>query len=229
MTIKKTRSIFCLSFCLIMLVGLATSASAIQAAYDHSSGSGSVTSPDISGSFSDPNFKQAVWEWLGHDKSETPVSFTKQDLVTRTAQDDLLDVNNREITSLAGLENFEGTELRVLYIQSNNLTSLPALPSSLTALDCTNNQLTSLPTLSSKMINLICSKNQLTSLPELPKYLTHLNCDNNKLTSLPALPSSLWSLFCDNNQLTNLPELPHLTHFGYSGNPLTSLPTIPGR
>ncbi|MBL0054327.1 MAG: leucine-rich repeat domain-containing protein [Bacteroidetes bacterium] len=43
-----------------------------------------------------------------------------------------------------------------IYIASNQLTSLPALPNSLTTLDCYNNQ--------------------LTSLPALPNSLTYLNC-----------------------------------------------------
>lgn len=63
---------------------------------------------DISGDFTDPKFKQIVWEWLGNPPGSTPGSFTKQDLVEQVLDGSLtLQVWGTEITSLAGLEHFE--------------------------------------------------------------------------------------------------------------------------
>ncbi|MGE5389889.1 MAG: S-layer homology domain-containing protein, partial [Deltaproteobacteria bacterium] len=93
--------------------------------------------PDISGSFTDPVFKQAVWQWLGN--TGAPGSFTKQDLINRmAAQSYILGLtNNTSVTSLAGLENFEGTGLlRLNCYWDPLLTNLPSLPSSLTKIYC---------------------------------------------------------------------------------------------
>lgn len=170
--------------------------------------------PDISGSFTDPLFKQAVWQWLG--KTGTPGSFTKQDLTNRmAAQNYILGLtNNSSVTSLAGLENFEGTGLtRLNCYWDPLLTSLPTLPSSLT--------------------KIYCDYSGLTSLPALPGGLTELYANNNQLTSLPALPSGLVGS-CDGNYLniwaapllTNLSACPSVNktpqyRYSYTGTAIT--------
>jgi hypothetical protein len=108
----------------------------------------SVVLPDISGDFTDPGFKQAVWEWLGNPAGSTPGSFTKQDLIDRMPATNYgLIVEYKNIASLAGLEHFQGTGIKELACGYNKLTSLPTLPDSLTTLVCYDNQLTSLPNL----------------------------------------------------------------------------------
>jgi Leucine-rich repeat (LRR) protein len=134
--------------------------------------------------------------------------------------------------TFASIKNLEGIQyfdsLVYLYCDSNQLTSLPNLPSLLTDLGCTRNLLTSLPSLPSSFRHLFCSFNQLTSLPSLPSSLTALYVDFNLLTSLPSLPSSLTSFFCTGNQITNLPILPSsLTDLLVDYNSLTSLPSLP--
>ena len=188
-----------------------------------------IATSDISDSFTDSNFKQAVWEWLGN--SGTPGTFTKQDLIDwMAAKNYTLEVSGKNIISLAGLENFEGTDLIALYCGLNQLTSLPSLPTSLKDLDCYSNQLSSLPELPSSLEYLDCYYNQLTSLPSLPNSLTHLYCYSNQLTSLPTLPDNLASLCCYSNQLTSLPILPdNLADLRCYSNQLTSLPELPNR
>ena len=203
--------------------------------------------PDISGDFTDANFKQSIWEWLGN--TGAPGAFSQQDLIDRMEMKNYtLNVEFKGITSLTGLEHFEGTGLEEFQCNANDLTSLPTLPTSLTTLHCYNNELIGLPTLPEGLIMLNCGSNQLTSLPALPTSLTNiysgnnqlsssptlpdglkgLNFGNNELTSLPVLPISLTSLRCENNQLSSLPDLPDSLELMSCGfNLLTSLPVLP--
>ena len=98
-----------------------------------------------------------------------------------------MDLSNRSISNLQGIEYF--TNMLVIYLDHNNLTSLSRL-SSLT-----------------KLTKLLCQDNQLTSLDLSPfTNLEHLNCSYNKLTTLNASgKSSLKYLLCQNNtSLTTL-------------------------
>jgi hypothetical protein len=105
---------------------------------------------------------------------------------------------------------------------------LPALPHTLTNIDCNDNQLTELPQLPHDLAEFGCEGNQLTELPQLPHDLLSLDCNNNKLTELPLLPDSLTHLFCEDNQLTGLPELPpNLEILGCKGNPIKKITNIP--
>ena len=96
----------------------------------------------------------------------------------------------------------------VINCASNELTELPAIPSTLQILYCQNNQLTALPALPSTLQRLDCENNQLTVLPALPSTLQELYCYNNQLTVLPALPPTLQILYCQNNYLTEEPKVP---------------------
>ena len=157
-----------------------------------------------------------------------------------------LDVSNKNIADLTGIYGFTALEelrcgqnqltslpalpssLISLWCQGNQLTSLPALPSGITFLYFPNNQLTSITTLPSSLTWLSCEYNQFTSLPTLPNTLTYFACSGNPLTNLPALPSSLTSLSCASNQLISLPALPSSLISLYCGyNQLTSLPILP--
>jgi uncharacterized repeat protein (TIGR01451 family) len=184
---------------------------------------------DISGSFTDPNFKQAVWEWLGNPVGSTPGAFTQQDLTDRMpGQGYSLSVGDSDISSLAGLEQFEGTGLKYLHCDGNQLTALPTLPGSLTNLYCDGNQLTVLPALPGNLTRLWCGGNQLTSLPVLPGRLIDLDCVGNQLTNLPVLPDGLIDLWCGSNQLTTLPNLPASLEYLYCDrNLLTTLSELP--
>ena len=113
-----------------------------------------------------------------------------------------LDVSAKNISDLTGVNKL--TYLKTLNCSSNQLTSLPTLPSTLTSLTCSSNQLTSLPALPSTLTSLTCSSNQLTSLPSLPSTLTYLNCSSNSLTSLPTLPGGIQTVYASSNRFTTL-------------------------
>jgi len=173
---------------------------------------------DITADFTDENFRAAVYEKIG---KTAPVPIYDTDVAAIAS----LGVNGKDIKSLAGLEHFAG--LKELFCGSNQLTSLPALPSGLERLGCSYNQLSSLPALPSSLEVLSCGDNPLNVLPALPS-LINLSCHNNKLTVLPALPSSLKTLQCSGNQLISLPALPvSLEILVCDSNQLASLPALP--
>lgn len=137
-----------------------------------------------------------------------------------------VDVSGLNISNLSGIQYF--INLQSLNCSSNQLTTLPSLPSSLTGLDCSYNLISSLPTLPNSITGLSCSSNQLTSLPNLPSSLIGFSCSLNQLNSLPSLPNTITNLDCSSNQLSSLPNLPSsLPILNCSYNQLTSLPPLP--
>jgi uncharacterized repeat protein (TIGR01451 family) len=137
---------------------------------------------------------------------------------------DTLIFSTNQVTSLPNLPN----SLSYLDCYGNFLSSLPVLPNTLNILNCTFNQLTSLPNLPNSLITLNCRGNQLSSLPNLPNSLTVLDCSGNQLSSLPPLPNSLTSLDCGYNNLSSLPPLSNsLTSLACNNNSLSSIPPLP--
>ena len=90
----------------------------------------------------------------------------------------------------------------------SGITSLPALPSTLTNMDCSEMSLTSLPALPAGLHTLTCYRNSITSLPALPAGLTQLICSFNPISVLPSLPATLSVLTCGATLITELPPLP---------------------
>jgi Secretion system C-terminal sorting domain len=138
-----------------------------------------------------------------------------------------LNVNNKNISSLAGVDGF--TQLNILECEHNKIASITALPSTLTQLFCEDNKITALPSsLPVNMTILALKSNMLTSLPTLPTTLTKLNITFNQIGSLPTLPPNLESLSAYSNLLTSIPTLPSsIRIFGVSYNRLNALPTLP--
>ena len=126
-----------------------------------------------------------------------------------------LNASSEYISSLRGLEYF--TKLVNFACEENNLTSLPALPSTLKTLNCRENKLTSLPSMPSGLTLLVCDHNQLTSLPTFTSSLQTLECENNKLSGTVNLCnlSGLKTLKISNN--------PNMTSLDCSQNSLTTL------
>ncbi len=137
----------------------------------------------------------------------------------------ILDVSNKNIADLTGIVGF--TSLLQLNCANNQLTILPALPTSLSWLFCEINQITELPPLPNNLVVLYCGSNQLKKLPTLPNTLERLLCSNNQLTELPKLPNNLYLLICSVNLLTYLPDFRVLVWLYCDNNLLTALPTLP--
>ena len=138
-----------------------------------------------------------------------------------------LDVSNKEIKSLKGIEFF--TALKWLSCSDNQLTSLDVSKcTALTTLYCYDNQLTSLDVSKNTALKTLhCYNNQLTSL-DVSKCtaLTSLSCQGNQLTSLDVSKcTALTTLFCGGNQLTSLDvsKCTALTNLNCCDNQLTSL------
>ena len=135
-----------------------------------------------------------------------------------------LNCDTNSITTLKHLP----TSLLRLSCQHNYITSIDKLPTNIDEFYCDYNNLTSLPALPVALSSFTCSNNQLTSLPAIPAGTIFIYCTYNQLTSLPALPASLDQIICDNNFITNLPALPaNLYNLECCNNPITSLPVLP--
>ena len=170
----------------------------------------------------DPNFEQALID-LGYDTAPINGSVPTANISGVTH----LDVNNKNITSLTGIEDFialtnlwcyenqltsldvsSNIALGFLYSSNNQLTSLDVSNNTaLIVLLCFQNQLTSLDiSNNAELTNLNCGTNQLISLDVSNNTeLTNLNCRTNQLTSLDVSNNNIFKLLlCQENQLTNL-------------------------
>ena len=126
-----------------------------------------------------------------------------------------LDLQNKNITSLAGIEYF--TDLETLDCRGNQLTTLDVTGlTSLTVLVCNDNQLTALDVTGlTSLKNLFCSGNQLTDIDVTGlTSLTWLQCSDNQLVSLNVSTlKELKLLWCHGNKMTAL----DITHNAYLG------------
>ena len=206
---------------------------------------------DISGDFTDLNFKQAIWEWLGNPENSTPGSFTKQDLINRMPSKSYrLSVSDNNMVSMAGLEHFEGTGLEKLSCISTKLVVLSELPSSLKDLSISCSSLTQLPNLDHTSLEVFRSQtSKITVLPNLPASLVSLDlvyCFNlvqlpelkhtnlekllcpSSIKTIPEVPSTLKHLDTSSG-LIELPELKHtqLEYLDCNGSKITFLPEVP--
>jgi hypothetical protein len=118
-----------------------------------------------------------------------------------------VDLSKRGLT-LPSFSLIDFNYMTILYINNNNLTSLPILPNWLLELDCNYNKLTSLNNLPLSLTHLKCAYNELTILPDILPSLKVFDCSHNKLTVIKYLPSTLRNFSCKQNYLTELPVLP---------------------
>lgn len=127
----------------------------------------------------------------------------------------LLDLQNKNITSLAGIEYF--TDLETLDCMGNQLTTLDVTKlTKLKFLVCNDNQLTALDVTGlTSLKNLFCSDNQLTTLDVTGlTSLTYLECNGNQLVSLDVSTlEELQILWCHGNKMKAL----DITHNAYLG------------
>jgi len=175
----------------------------------------------------DPGLNAAIREAL-----QKPIGpLTEQDLLNLTQ----LDAHNRNISSVAGLEN--ARNLTTLLLHINHLTNfvLPSTLTNLVVLDLSLNSLTNvfLPGGLTNLFSLVVVGNPLShfTLPPDLTRLAELDLESNQLTSFNA-PSNLTSLVFIGlgfNSLTNFSipgGLTNLDTLVLSGNLLTNV-TLP--
>lgn len=148
--------------------------------------------------FPDPNFRNwLLAQGYGNDRK-----LTTEEIATVTS----IDVENKQITDLIGLEHF--TELERLNCSTNKLTTLNVSNhTALQTLNCNFNQLTELKLGNNiELMVLYCNYNKLAEL-EISKNtkLLWLNCYGNQLTTLDVSKNTeLTDLYCSDNQLSKL-------------------------
>ena len=127
-----------------------------------------------------------------------------------------LDLQNKNITSLAGIEYF--TDLETLDCRGNQLTTLDVTKlTSLMFLVCNDNQLTALDVTGlTSLMFLVCNDNQLTALDVTGlTSLTDLECNDNQLVSLDVSTlEELQILWCHGNKIPAL----DITNKAYLGD-----------
>ncbi|WP_052823425.1 T9SS type A sorting domain-containing protein [Neotamlana sedimentorum] len=158
----------------------------------------------------DPNFEQALID-LGFDTN----GLNGNILVANALGTSLLNLNNKNISSLQGIEAFEN--LTSLNCNGNNLSSIDLSSNlNLVALQCTDNQITVLNLQNNTSLEqLHCSNNLLTNLDvSANTALTTISCPFNSITSLDfsnnldleylvAVHNDLTTINVTNNSLLN--------------------------
>ncbi|WCO01397.1 T9SS type A sorting domain-containing protein [Psychroserpens ponticola] len=149
----------------------------------------------------DDNFEQALID-LGYDSG----ALDDYVLTTNINGINFLDVKNKAISDLTGIEDF--TALTILNVSSNNITSLDVSNSaSLFYLLCHSNSLTNLDISNNIALkNLSCGINNLTSLDvNNNTALKYLSCLSNNLTHLNLANNPVLKILnCDDNELIGL-------------------------
>ncbi|MDR0304607.1 MAG: leucine-rich repeat domain-containing protein, partial [Chitinispirillales bacterium] len=148
---------------------------------------------DITAYFTDQNFKTEVYNIIDKAFGE-PIYYS--DVNTRTT----LDVSNKNITSLAGIEYF--SELKTLRCNNNQLIALDVSKNTkLTGLWCAYNQLTTFNiSKNTELTYLYCNDNVLTALDVSKNVkLKELDVRNNYFTGedkITGLNKSITTVFC---------------------------------
>ncbi len=171
----------------------------------------------------DPNFVTYLQNNYPNCMVGNQMDTTCTDIVNST----LVICENMSISNLEGIQYFNNLE--GLHCGSNNLTTLPSLPSTLTHLDFWNNQIISIPNLPASLTSLYCSNNpNMTSIPALPAGLTEYYGSGNPLLPLPSFPGSLVTCAINDCGLTSFPILPNgLETLHIGNNPIGTILNLP--
>lgn len=133
------------------------------------------------------------------------VLLTPENLAVMAAVTEL-DLSNKGLTDLGGIEYFTG--LTKLNLRDNSLTALDVTKNTaLTDLDCTGNQLTAIDVSNNtELVNLNLQNNRLTALDVSKNTkLQFLNCNNSSIGTLDVSKNTeLLNLSCTYCGLTNL-------------------------
>ncbi len=188
----------CLFLVVVLMLSLFSLSSCSTASPDSGPDTETNAPEDVVISFRDANFEVAVRGII-----QKPTGDIMQSDVAKVV---VLDVTERDIADLSGIEYF--TALEKLHCDSNQLTALDVSKNTaLIELDCSSNQLTTLDLHNNTALDLLwCFGNKITTL-DLSKNiaLTRVFCEGNELTALIASDcKELVFLQCSVNKLTTL-------------------------
>lgn len=154
---------------------------------------------DITSEFTDENFKAAIYDKIGKDKSK-PILYGDIKNI------DSLYLSSKNISSLNGIKLFKS--LGYLYCSNNKLTSLDLSNNKkLYILDCSENQIESLGISKNlELESLYCSSNKITNLDISNNVnLKYLSCNDNEISKIDlSNNTALESLDCSANKLVQL-------------------------
>lgn len=149
----------------------------------------------------DDNFEQALID-LGYDSGELDDYVLTVNIESVT----FLDISNRFISDLTGIEDF--TSLEKLYCRENHIKELNITQNtSLIVLDCAVNPLLNVDISHNALLEYFdCNANLLTNIDiSHNTNLTFLSCSGNKLENLDVAQNiELFELWCSSCNLTNL-------------------------
>lgn len=173
--------------------------------------------------FPDTNFRN----WLLDSSNLAGIGTDGKLTATEIASVTILNVSNKNIASLAGIEYF--TALERLDCSENKLTALDVSNNTaLKRLYCNENKLAALNVSNyTDLTHLFCQVNELEGLDVSSNIaLTMLNCNSNQLNTLDVSKNTdLTELHCRTNQLTALDVSRNtaLTSLNCANNQLTEL------
>lgn len=179
-------------------------------------------------SINSTEFPDATLRALAKTYDSNSNNFLDDGELKKLAELTKIDVGNKKVSNLKGIEYFTG--ITQLYCSKNSLTSLDLRKNTkLKLLKCNNNKLTSLNISGITTITTLnCDTNSLSSL-DVSKLtsLTNLQCRNNKLTSLDVSKNTnLDKLYCGTNsnlKTLTLGSISKITVMSCSSCALTSL------
>ncbi len=173
----------------------------------------------ITDNFKDTNLKNAILELVGKTSDdliyESDIAKIASDGVPGGKQ---LNLSNKGITKLDGIEIFAKYNLEWLYIDNNNIEDLSPISSiqSLTKLNASNNNITNITSLQTlmnlKTINLINNSIEDVSILSNMNNLEYLYLNNNKIKSLDSVSNlnTIKEIYCEENEIENIDNILNL-------------------
>ena len=189
--------------CTVTAVGAGTATVTVTGTDDPGKTAACQISVDLLGNTA---FIEAVGDKCTWTKEgDGTVKLTPENLAVMAAVTEL-DLSNKGLTDLGGIEYFTG--LTKLNLRDNSLTALDVTKNTaLTDLDCTGNQLTAIDVSNNtELVNLNLQNNRLTALDVSKNTkLQFLNCNNSSIGTLDVSKNTeLLNLSCTYCGLTNL-------------------------
>ena len=197
------------------------------------------TDNNITNLFKDINFKNVIYEMIGKNNTE-PILESD---IAKIASDNVaggkqLNLSNKGIKDLSGIEIFAKYNLEWLYIDNNEITDLTPLSTitSLTKLNASNNKIQDLSPIQG-LVNLETmnlTNNELIDISVLSNFnnLKYLYLKNNKINSLNSLINNvtLKELYCAENEIEtvdNILKIESLEKFDVRKNKIKSIINSP--